>query len=149
MENKMTNEMERKINDLRGEIQELQKQISKKEAEIHRILTEMSVDFENDYVEFYNGDEYVFMKVENQIIRDAGSTIILKGPAIRLDDSPLREHFVDYNEIGMAYYNSYDSLMFTPEVLEERTIDRIRKITKDDMAFVLDNYINTIKKNLL
>lgn len=146
MKNKMTKEQGKKIKDLKEEIHSLQKQINEKETEIDRVIVEAGANFEGFYVEFYDGEEYVFMKVERQIIRDSGAMINLQGPAIRLDDSPLNE---DYGGISMVSYDEADGFSFGPKVLQGLTVEWIRKITKEDMVFVLDHYIDTMKKNLI
>ena len=142
----MTKEQGKKIKDLKEEIHSLQKQINEKEVEIDRVIVEAGANFEGSYVEFYDGEEYVFMKVERQIIRDSGAMINLQGPAIRLDDSPLNE---DYGGISMVSYDESDGFSFGPKVLQGLTVEWIRKITKEDMVFVLDHYIDTMKKNLI
>lgn len=78
MEKKMTKEQGKKIKDLKEEIQSLQKQINQKELEIDSVLVEAASNFEDSYVEFYNGEEYVFMKVERQYVRDGGAKINLQ-----------------------------------------------------------------------
>ena len=145
----MTTEQGKKIKDLREEVYSLQKQINEKEAEIDRVLIETASNFEDSYVEFYNGEEYIFMKVERQIIRDSGIKINLQGPAIRLDDNPLDEDYDMGDGIAIASYDVSDGFSFGPKVLEGHTVEQIRKISKEDMALVLDHYIDTIKKNLI
>jgi hypothetical protein len=149
MKSKMTKEQKKEINDLRNEIQSLQKEVDKKESEISRVFVAAEADFMDSYVEFYNGEDYIFMKVERQYIRDGGVKINLQGPAIRLDDSPLNEDYDEYNGIGMASYDESDGFSFGSKVLEGSTVEWIRKISKEDMVFVLDYYINTMKKNLI
>lgn len=146
MKSKITSEQGKKIYDLKEEINDLQKQINEKEVEVDRILVEAASNFEGSYVEFYNGEEYVFMKVELQIVREGGIKIYLQGPAIRLSDSPLND---EYDGVGEGSYDDTDGFSFGPKVLEGYTSEWIRKITKKDMAFVLDCYINTMKKNLI
>ena len=149
MEKKMTKEQGKKIKDLKEEIQSLQKQINEKELEIDSVLVEAASNFEDSYVEFYNGEEYVFMKVERQYVRDGGAKINLQGPAIRLDDSPLNEDYDECDGISMVSYDEADGFSFGPKVLQGLTVEWIRKIEREDMIFVLDYYINAMKKNLL
>lgn len=149
MENKLTSEERKVITGLKEEIRRLQKQIDEKEIEINRVLTEAAADFEDSYIEYYDGEEYVFMKVERQIIRDGGSKINLQGPAIRLEDSPLNKDYEEDEELGMGSYDECDGFSFGPKVLQGLTVERIRKITRDDMVFVLDHYIDAMKKNLI
>lgn len=149
MESKMTAEQGKKVKDLRKEVRSLEKQINEKEVEIERVLVEAGANFKGSYVEFYDGEEYVFMKVERQIIRDSGTMINLQGPAIRLDDSPLNEENDECDGISMVSYDEADGFSFGSKVLEGYTVEWIRKITKEDMVFVLDHYIDTMKKNLI
>ena len=150
MENKLTSEKRKVITGLKEEIRCLQKQIDEKEIEINRIITEAAANFEDSYIEYYDGEGYVFMKVERQIIRDGGSKINLQGPAIRLEDSPLNEDYDESEGLGTGSYDEYDGFDFGPDVLQGCiTVERIRKITRDDMVFVLDHYIDTLKKNLI
>lgn len=149
MENKLTSEERKVITGLKEEIRRLQKQIDEKEIEINRVLVKAAADFEGSYIEYYDGEEYIFMKVERQIIRDGGSKINLQGPAIRLEDSPLNKDYEEDEEFGMGSYDEYDGFSFGPKVLQGLTVERIRKITRDDMVFVLDHYIDAMKKNLI
>ena len=145
----MTREQGNKIKNLREEIYSLQRQINEKEVEIDRVLVEAASNFEGSYVEFYDGEEYVFMKVERQYFCDGGVKINLQGPAIRLDDSPLNEDYDGCDGISMVSYDEADSFSIGPKVLLGLTVEWIRKIEREDMVFVLDCYINTMKKNLL
>ena len=145
----MITEQGKKVNDLREEVRSLEKQINEKEVEIERVLVEAGANFKDSYVEYFNGEEYVFMKVERQIVRAGGVKICLQGPAIRLDDDPLSKSYDDYDGISMVSYDEADGFSFGPKVLEGHTVEWIRKITKKDMVFVLDHYIDTMKKNLI
>lgn len=145
----MTEEQGKKIKSLTKEINELQDQVREKEYEIERIITESAGSFEGSYVEFYDDDEYVFMKVERQVIRYSGRHICLYGPAIRLPDTPLREEDEDDDGIDLGSYDESDCIQFGPQVLQGSSVSTIRKITKKDMGVVLDYYINTMKKNLI
>jgi hypothetical protein len=149
MESKLTEEQGKKIKDLKEEIQSLQKEINEKEVEVERVIVESKANFADSYVEFYDGEDYVFMKVERQIVRAGGAKIYLQGPAIRLDDDPLSESYNDYDGISMGSYDENDGFSFGLKVLEDCTVEWIRKISKEDMIFVLDYYINTVKKNLV
>lgn len=149
MKNKPTNDTGKLIFDLKEEILQLQNKIDKKKIEIDRILFEADGDFEGCYVEFYDGAEYIFMKVERQIIRDNGSKINLQGPAIKLDDSPLNEDYDYDGELGMGSYDYNEGFTFPVIVLDGNKFQRIRKIEKDDMVFVLDHYVDVLKKNLI
>lgn len=147
MENKLTSEQEKKIGALREEIHALQKQANSKEAEINHILLEVSLDFKDSYVEFFSGDEYVFMKVERQIIRDAGAQISLAGPAILLDTDLVGKNRGE--EINSGIYEEEYAFAFSPKILLGVDFKWIRKITQDEMSLVLDYYMNTMKKNLI
>lgn len=149
MENKMTEEQGKKIKSLTKEIDELQDQVREREYEIERIIVESAGNFEGSYIEFYDEDEYVFMKVERQVVRYSGRLICLYGPAIRLPDTPLREQDEDDDGIDLGSYDESDYIQFGPQVLQGSSVSTIRKITKKDMGVVLDYYINTMKKNLI
>ena len=149
MESKMTKEQGERINVLKEDIRVLQIQINEKMEEIDRTFVEAGADFENSYVEFYNGEEYVFMRVERQIIRSGGCVINLKGPSIRLNTNPLDEDYEEGDGFDWGSYDETDDFSFGPQVLQGLTIESIHKITKKDMTFVLDYYMNTLKKNLI
>ena len=149
MENKMTQEQGEKIKALEHEINELQLQINSKDYEIEKIIVEAGANFEGSYVEFYDGEEYVFMKVERQILRSNGRTINLQGPSIRLNDNPLHESYDEYDGFDWGSYDESDGFSFGSKVLQELTVETVRKISKKDMTFVLDYYINTMKKKLI
>jgi hypothetical protein len=88
------------------------------------------------------------MNVERQIIRDNGSTVVLVGSSLILSDDPLC--FQDNDEgIDFGIYKEDDEIMFNTQVLEGGRIETIDIITKQDMAFVVDYYINTMKENVL
>ena len=123
-------------------------EINECEAEINTIMIDGSADFENSFVCFDNGTNYVFMNVERQIIRENGSTIVLVGPSITLSDNPL--YFQEDEEtIDFGIYKEEDEITFNTQVLEGGRIETICIITKHDMAFVVDYYLRTTKENVL
>lgn len=148
METDMTNELSEKIKALGKEISELQDQINDKENEIERLIIGTGGNYEGSYVEFYDGDEYIFMKVERQNIRNNGRSINIQGPSIRLPDTPLREGEDDDEGLDMGSYDESDGLSFGPAILNGTRLETIRKITEDEMRLVLDYYINTMKEKL-
>ena len=141
----MNEKLIEKIKSLRSEIIDLNTEISKKEVEINKIWVENEADFEGSYVEFFNGDDYIYMRVEKQTIWKFGYALHLEGPAITLDDSPLE----DFEDISFASYNESDVLFVDADVLKGIKDERIRKINKKDMKFVVDAYCRTIKDNFI
>ena len=150
METNMTDEQVKKIGGLKKEIIDLQNRIYDKEMEIERIVVNAGGNYEGCYVEYFDGDEeYIFMKVERQNTRNGGRSINIQGPAIRLPDTPLREDEDDDEGLDTGFYDEADGITFSPAVLNGTCTETIRKITKEEMAIVLDYYINTMKENLL
>lgn len=149
MENKMTEEQGGRMKALRKEIDELQEQVKKREYEIERIIVESAGDFEGSYVEYFTGDDYVFMKVEQQTTRYSGRHVYLQGPAITLPDTPLLEKENDDDGIDEGAYYEVDDIYFTPSVLRGSSVETIRKISKEDMLKVIDYYVDALKKNLV
>lgn len=138
----------KRLEQLRAEVSKLNAEVSAKEVEIQNLILSSGADFENSFVRFYDGTNYVFMNVERQIIRDNGSTVVLVGSSLILSDDPLC--FQDNDEgIDFGIYKEDDEIMFNTQVLEGGRIETIDIITKQDMAFVVDYYINTMKENVL
>jgi len=133
---------------LRAEVSKLNAEVNAKEAEIQNLILSSGTDFENSFVRFYDGANYVFMSVERQIIRDNGSTVVLVGSSLTLSDDPLcfRD---DDDGIDFGIYKEDDEITFSTQVLEGGRIETINTITKHEMAFVVDYYLNTTKENLL
>lgn len=133
---------------LRAEVSKLNAEVNAKEAEIQNLILSSGTDFENSFVRFYDGTNYVFMSVERQIIRDNGSTVVLVGSSLTLSDDPLC--FQDNDDgIDFGIYKEDDEITFSTQVLEGGRIETINTITKHEMAFVVDYYLNTTKENLL
>jgi hypothetical protein len=133
---------------LRAEISKLNTEANAKEVEIQNLILSSGADFENSFVRFYNGTNYVFMNVERQIIRDNGSTVVLVGSSITLSDDPLC--FQDDDDgIDFGIYKEDDEITFNTQLLEGGRIETIDTITKHDMAFVVDYYYRTMKENIL
>ena len=138
----------KKLEQLRDEVSKLNTEANAKEVEIQNLILSSGADFENSFVRFYNGTNYVFMNVERQIIRDNGSTVVLVGSSITLSDDPLC--FQDDDEgIDFGIYKEDDEIEFNTEILEGGRIETIDIITEYDMAFVVDYYLNTMKENVL
>lgn len=147
-------EVAEKIDSLTNELQELKAKAIEKENEIDRIIiSEYDGDFVGSYVEFYgpHGD-YLYMKVQHQTIRSSNQYpyIELQGPAVRLNDSPLyARDEEDDDGIDSGAYEEHDGFAITAATLQGASSNKIRKITKEDMEYVLDYYTNTLKKNLI
>ena len=138
----------KKLEQLRAEVSKLNTEANAKEAEIQNLILGSIANFEGSFVRFYDGTNYVFMNVERQIIRENGSTIVLVGPSLTLSDDPLC--FQDDDDgIDFGIYKEDDEIEFNTKVLEGGRIETIDIITKHDMAFVVDYYINTMKENVL
>ena len=138
----------KRLEQLRAEVSKLNAEINAKEAEIQNLILSSGTDFENSFVRFYDGTNYVFMNVERQIIRDNGSTVVLVGSSLTLSDDPLC--FQDNDDgIDFGIYKEDDEITFSTQVLEGGRIETINTITKHEMAFVVDYYLNTMKENVL
>ena len=144
----MTQEQTKKIEELRQKIASLNVEINECEAEINTIMIDGSADFENSFVCFDNGTNYVFMNVERQIIRENGSTIVLVGPSITLSDNPL--YFQEDEEtIDFGIYKEEDEIEFSARIFEGVGNETIGIINSYDMSFVTDYYFRMVKENLL
>lgn len=133
---------------LRAEVSKLNAEANAKEVEIQNLILNSGVDFENSFVRFYDGTNYVFMNVERQIIRENGSTIVLVGPSLTLSDDPLC--FQDDDDgIDFGIYKEDDEIEFNTEILEGGRVKTIEVINKYDMMFVVDYYRRTVKENFL
>lgn len=131
---------------LRDEISTLDKEINAKEAEMQDLILKSGADYENKYIRFYTGQVYIFMKVDRQIIRD--SEIVLVGPSLRMTDDPLSfENSNDY--IACGYYGEEEEIRLNSHILEGTTVETISIISKEDMMFVVDYYLRTVKENVL
>ena len=138
----------KKLEQLRAEVSKLNTEANAKEVEIQNLILESIANFEDSFVRFYDGTNYVFMNVERQIIRENGSTIVLVGSSLTLSDDPLC--FQDDDDgIDFGIYKEDDEIMFNTKVLEGGRIETIGIITKHDMAFVVDYYLRTTKENIL
>ena len=144
----MTEDNKKKYDEYKERVRQLNQQLNECYCEMDKIIVDSGDDFRGSYIKYFNGEEYVFMKVEMQNIRDEGKSINLQGPAIRLCDDPLSMPHDD-DGIDMGSYEEHDGLSFGSCVLEGVSYEYIRKITKKDMAVVLDYYYHTMKENLL
>ena len=112
-----TQTIKKQVELLRAEITKLNSEASAKEAEIQNLIMSSGVDFENSFVRFFDGANYVFMNVERQIIRENGSMITLAGSSLTLSDDPL--WFQDDDDgIDFGMYNEDDEITFDTEILE-------------------------------
>ena len=146
----MTKEQEKKLDELNKKLSQLNQQVNECHYEIDKMIVESMADFKGSYVVFFDGDEYVFMKVEMQTIRDNGYIVYLQGPAIRLPDDPTTiKSIKDDDGVEVGTYDEHDGFSLKPAVLDGTAYQHIRKITKKEMAFVLEYYFNTMKENIL
>lgn len=137
----------KRLEQLRAEVSKLNTEANAKEVEIQNLILNSIANFEGSFVQFYDGTNYVFMNVERQIIRDNGSTVVLVGSSLTLSDDPLC--FQDNDEgIDFGIYKEDDEIMFNTQVLEGGRIETIDIITRQDMAFVFDCYVNAMKENV-
>jgi len=133
---------------LRAEISKLNTEANAKEVEIQNLILSSGADFENSFVRFYDGTNYVFMNVERQIIRENGSRIVLVGSSLTLSDDPLC--FQDDDDgIDFGIYKEDDEIEFNTEILEGGRVKTIEVINKYDMMFVVDYYRRTVKESIL
>ena len=133
---------------LRAEISKLNTEANAKEVEIQNLILSSGADFENSFVRFYDGTNYVFMNVERQIIRENGSRIVLVGSSLTLSDDPLCFQDDD-DRIDFGIYKEDDEIEFNTEILEGRRVKTIEVINKYDMMFVVDYYRRTVKESIL
>ena len=115
---------------------------------IQNLILSSGADFENSFVRFYDGTNYVFMNVERQIIRENGSRIVLVGSSLTLSDDPLCFQDDD-DRIDFGIYKEDDEIEFNTEILEGRRVKTIEVINKYDMMFVVDYYRRTVKESIL
>jgi hypothetical protein len=144
----MTEDNKKKYDEYKEKIRQLNQQLNECHCEMDRLIVESSDDFRGSHVAYFDGDEYVFMKVEMQNTRNNGQSISLRGPAIRLCDDPLTAP-QDDDGIDVGSYDEHDEFSFGADVLEGEAYEHIRKISKKDMATVLDYYYRTMKENIL
>ena len=151
MKDKITKDNAKRIDTIEKEIHGLYRQINDRELEIENIYVESNLDFTGSYAEYFDGDEYVFMKVERQYnrIKDGKHHgLNLQGPAIRLTDNPLNEEIEDGENV-IGHYDNMDGIMVGSKVLEGVTVETLRKISKKDMEHVVKVYTDMLKKNML
>lgn len=144
----MKEEDKKKLEELQETLRTLNQAVNKCQCSIAKIITDEGADFEGSYVVYFDGDDYIFMKVELQNIRGDGHIINLQGPALRLSGNPL-ERDEDDDDIDYSSYDESDGFSFTSSTLTEESCDTIKKITKEEMEKVLDYYANLLKEKLL
>lgn len=144
----MTEDSKKKYDEYKEKVRQLNQQLNECYCEMDKLIVESGDDFRGSYAMYFDGEDYVFMKVEMQCTRNEGRSINLQGPAIRLCDDPLSAP-KDDEGIDVGSYEEHDGITFNASVLEGTTFCYIRKITKKDMAVVLDYYYRTMKENLL
>ena len=141
----MESNFKEKIEGIMEEITLMEKEIDSKRYEIDKLWIENGADFEDSYVEFFTGDTYIYMKVERQIVMPNGAAVSLEGPMVKLDGNPLE----DFESVNWGSYSAHDTVCFDAETVRGDSYETIRKITREDMIFVLDTYCRTIKDNLI
>ena len=134
-----------RIEELKSKIAKLDRERAEYECEIDKIYVATSHDFEGEYVEFYNGDNYIYMRVEKQLVSNYGFALNLEGPAVEFDSNPLE----DTESITWGTYNDVEGLYVSASLLKGTSNQTIRKITKDEMIKALDIYFSTIKDKLI
>ena len=144
----MKEEDKKKLEELQETLRTLNQAVNKCQCSIARIITTEGADFEGSYVVYFDGDDYIFMKVELQNIRGDGHIINLQGPALRLSGNPL-ERDEDDDDIDYSNYDESDGFSFTSSALTEESYDIVKKITKEEMEKVIDYYANLLKEKLL
>lgn len=145
----MKEETQNKIKELQSEIHELKVKAFEKQLEIERIYIDENLDFKGSYVEYFNGDDdsFVFMNVEECVVSDDGTKIILHGASVKTDSNPLL--IEDDEKITWGEYLDYDSISVSSQVISGTTFSTIKKIGKKDFTFVFESWCMNMRKKLL
>ena len=145
----MTEELQKRFDECKENVRQLNQQLNECYCELDRILVESGDDYRGSYVLFHEtGDDYIFMRVETQTIRNEGRSVQLQGPAIRLCDNPLQMDMYD-DGIDSGSYDEYDIISFNGKALGGNGETSIHRITKKDMKFAIDYYHRMMKENIL
>ena len=149
METKISEKDIIKINEHKNAIRELNREIAEREFEIKEIILQNGADFQDSYIEYYDAREsqYIFMKVEKQVLETYGQRIRLEGPTIALDDNPLTFQDND-DELQGGFYDELNYISVDTEALSKTSASSIRKISKEDMTLVLNYWVETMKEKL-
>ena len=145
----MNENVENKIGELKKKMDLLNKEIDDCQREIDEIIVSNGGDFKGSYVMYDDGDDYIFMKVEYQDIRNHGRSINLQGPSLTLPFNPLDGETDNDGDSIYTTYDEHNGFSFGAKVLNETAPEVVRKITKEDMAKVVKFHNKMIEKRLL
>ena len=147
----MLKEQTDKIKECRIKLLQLNHEIDECYCELDKLMADSVGSFEDSYVVYFDGETYVFMKVEKQFSCNQSGTIELHGPAIKLCGNPLDIDVSSQEDEDIDYgsYDETDCLSFNMRVLDGNRVENIRKITKEDMEYVIDYYHKAMKEVLL
>ena len=103
--------------------------------------------------EYFDGENYVFMKVEKENVCEEDMRVELNGPAIILDDDPLYDaetwdDEIEDTEITSGIYDYWFHVKVLPDTLAGHTFATIKKISKEQFFEVLDSWMDTMKKKM-
>lgn len=149
MKSKLAKENVKRVKDLEKDINSLHRVINEKMREVEDIFIEGAGDFKGSYIEYYDGDQYIFMKVERQYnrMKDEHCVLNLQGPSIKLFDNPLREE-IDEGGNVVGEFDDMDGFSVGSKVFEETALETLRKITKADMKKVVKTWVAYMNKSL-
>lgn len=146
----MKTETVERINALSNEIQALNIEINKKQQEIDELYISDVGNFEGSYVEYFDGNEYTYMKVKRQTVHLGARGITLYGPIVCFSINPLPLYVEPDDVLEYANYYEDESLFVSKAVLSENgSLETIRKISEDEMKAVCDKYRDAVYKNML
>lgn len=149
----MKEESIERIEAIKEEIHQLNVEIFTKRREIEKIYLVENTNFKDSYIEYFDGENYIFMKVERENIREEDMRVELDGPAVVLDDNPLYDpetwdDEIEDTEITDAFYDSWFHVKVLPDTLAGHTFATIKKISKEQFFEVLDSWMDTMKKKM-
>ena len=145
----MKEEIQNRIKELQADIRELNVRAFEKRQEIERIYVDENLNFENSYVEYFDGEDgsFVFMNVDRCIVSEEGTDATLYGTVIKMDDNPLSMEDCDA-EITWGEYIENERITINSQVLSGTGYSTIRKISKNDFSFVFDYWCRSMKETL-
>lgn len=145
-----------KIEALKREIWEIDREISEKEVERQKKASEIDRlyieahggTYLGSYICYEDENGYTFMKVMEQWISEKGDAIVLSGPSISADDNPLDD---DYDEdfIDCVKFNNYDRISFGSMVMQDLAFETVRKLTEEEADMVADRCKKLLDKKFL
>jgi hypothetical protein len=145
----MNEKVENKIDELRKEMDRLNKELDDCQREMDEIIVGNGGDFKDSYVVYYDGEDYTFMKVEYQNIRNHGKSINLQGPSLTLPFNPLDGETDNDGDSVYTTYDEHNGFSFGASVLNETALEVVRKITKEEMSKVVKFHNKMVEKRLL